>query len=262
MDAHLDSPAPVNLQTDFEDIHLRAEHNWSFVQALRECFTVGSQSMEAALVPYLDDSIRGTMGEAFPKMGLSDATHQRLLKDMASNKVTSARSLMDAAAIVVVQATLDSAVNEYLVLLARFDPKIWEPEVSDEPLPLKAAKDKSYEELLQSKAMSFAKALSAKSLSKKVQLILDRCYRGDIELSPSAFRFDVPRVKAFDDLRHDIAHGRAMGILVEDMDGLLLFLWQTLLSLQDVVGAHLGVKFNPARHFEEKAETPPRILKL
>lgn len=111
-------------------------------------------------------------------------------------------------------------------------------------------------------AAPYAKSLASKSLSKKVQLILDRCYRGNIELSPPEFRFDVQRLKAFDDARHDVAHGRGMGIIVSNMDELLLFLWQTLLSLEGVIAARLGFHRNPARELEKARELQLRTVTI
>jgi hypothetical protein len=38
------------------------------------------------------------------------------------------------------------------------------------------------------------------------------------------------------------------------MDEVLLFLWQTILSLQDVIGNRLGFKQDPTRELERQAE--------
>ncbi|MBI2818721.1 MAG: hypothetical protein HYX73_01970 [Acidobacteria bacterium] len=181
---------------------------------------------------------------------------------MAVQKEAFARSAIDAATIVFIQATVDSAVNEYLILLAQADPAIWEGDLKDDTVRLGEIQSTSYSDLLRDKAISFSRSLATKSLSKRVQLILDRCYRGDIKLSPPDFRFDLPRLRAFDDIRHDVAHGRGMGMIVGNMDQLLLFLWQTLLSVGDVVGARLGFKHNPAREFDNAREIQLRNVTL
>lgn len=241
-----------NLEIEFQDIRIRASENWSFVQAFRECFIVTLPSLQNALVPYLDRSVRDTMGKDFPP--ISEKTNQEALRRMAKTKEAFARSVIDAATIAIIQATLDSAVNEYLVLLARVNPTIWESDLKDETVRLRELKETSYGEVLKEKAVVYAKSLASKSLSKKVQIILDHCFRGDIELSPRDFRFDIPRLKAFDDVRHDVAHGRGMGIIISNIDALLLFLWQTLLSLEGIIAASLNFKRNPARQFEKADE--------
>jgi hypothetical protein len=245
MDTPTNLTEPTDFEREYQDVQIRASGTLTFVYALRECFEVGLPHLQPALVPYLDNSVRATMGDSFPK--IKEATHRRLLEGMAAHKVELARSLIDAASVVVLQASLDSAVNDYLLLLAKVDPAIFESEVGDEALPLKIMREKPYEELLSSKTLSYARSASAKSLPKKIQLVLDRCFRESVELIPSGFRFDLDRVRSFDDLRHDIAHGRGMGITIQNMDEVILFLWHTTLSLGAVVGSRLNFKVDPAR---------------
>lgn len=200
------------------------------------------------------------MGQAFPP--ISDQANQAVLRRMAAEKENFARSVIDAATVVIIQATLDSAVNQYLVLLAQADPTIWETDLKDEAVRLGEIQGASYGELLKERALILARSLASKSLSKKVQLILDRCCRGNIELSPPEFRFDMRRLKAFDDTRHDVAHGRGMGIIISNMDELLGFLWQTLLSLEAVIAARLCFQRNPAREFEKARELQLRNVTI
>ena len=200
------------------------------------------------------------MGDAFPP--ISDRANQVALRLMAAEKEKFATSVIDAATVVVIQATLDSAVNQYLVLLAQADPTIWEADLKEETVKLGELQGAPYGALLKEKALAFARSLANKSLPKKVQLILDRCYRGGIELSPPEFRFDMPRLKVFDDTRHDVAHGRGMGVMISNMDELLLFLWQTLLSLEDVIAARLGFRRNPARQLEKAGELQLRSMTI
>jgi len=249
-----------NLEIIFQDIQIRASENWSFVQALRECFAVALPSLGTALVPYLDSSVRTTMGAHFPP--ISERLNQQILQGMATQKEAFAKSVIDAATIVFVQATLDSAINEYLVLLAQADPSVWEGDLKDETVRLGEIQSASYADLLKEKAVTFSRSLATKSLSRKVQLILDHCCRDDIELSPPDFHFDPPRLKAFDDSRHAVAHGRGMGVIVDNMDELLLFLRQTLSSVEAVIGARLGFKRNPARQLDKAPEIQLRNVTL
>jgi hypothetical protein len=250
----------ADFEIEFQDIHIRASENWSFIQALRECFFVSLPSLQSALVPYLEHSVRTTMGDAFPP--ISDRANQEVLRLMAAQKEEFARSVIDAATVAIVQATLDSAINQYLVLLAQAEPAIWEADLKKEPVPLGELRGTSYGALLSTMALGLARALSNKSLPAKVQLVLDRCYRGDIELSPPGFRFDMKRLRAFDDTRHDVAHGRGMGITISNMDELLRFLWQTLLSVENVIAARLCFKRNPARELAKARELKLRNVAI
>jgi len=103
------------------------------------------------------------------------------------------------------------------------------------------------------KALAVARGHRGKSLPNKVEWIIGACYRNDCTLSPPEFRFDVDRLKKFDLLRHEVAHGPTCSTIT-NMDEVLLFLWQTILSLQDVIGNRLGFKQYPTRELERQAE--------
>ena len=200
------------------------------------------------------------MGAAFPPVNYQ--ANNAVLRLMAVEKQNFARSAIDAATVMIIQATLDSAVNEYLVLLARAAPTLWEPDLREETVKFAELKSMRHGILLEEKALVLARSLTSKSLPKKVQTILDRCYRGDVDLCPPDFRFDLSRLKVFDDARHDVAHGRGMGIVIGNMDELLLFLWQTLLSLEAVIGARLGFSRNPGRRLEKARLIQPRTVTI
>ena len=241
-----------DLERQFQDIYLGVAKNWGFVQALQECFEVSSPTISDALTLYLDRSIRETMGEDFPQH-FNPAAHPAILQRLAEDKIALARSAIDSASVVIIHAALDEAVNDYLMLIARAEPALWETEVSKETVPMTTIQQTPYADLLLGKALATAKGHRGKSLPNKVKWILRTCYRNDCTLSPPDFRFDVNRLKKFDDLRHQVAHGPICAT-VTNMDEVLLFLWQTLLSLQDVIGNRLGFKQDPTRELERQAD--------
>ncbi len=249
-----------DLEQKFQDVYIGAAENWTFVQALRECFEVSLPSIGDALISYLDRSVRETMGEAFPRH-INPASNAVVLQNMAQDKIALARSTVDSASVVIIQATLDAAVNDYLLLIAEAEPAIWETAIAEETVPMKTIQQTLYADLLQARAVAAAKALGNKSLPKKVQWILDMCYRADCTLSPPEFHFDTERLRRFDNLRHDIAHGRATCATIVNMDEALLFLWQTLLSLQDVIGNRLGFRQDPTGEWKRQP-TAVRSVKL
>lgn len=249
-----------DLEQKFQDVYIGAAENWTFVQALRECFEVSLPSIGDALISYLDRSVRETMGEAFPRH-INPDSNAVALQNMARDKIALARSAVDSASVVIIQATLDAAVNDYILLITEADPAIWETVLAEEKVPMKTVQQTPYAELLQAKAVAAAKALGTKSLPKKVQWILDTCYRADCTLSPPGFRFETERLGRFDNLRHEIAHGRATCATVVNMDEALLFLWQTLLSLQDVIGKRLGFRQDPTAEWKRE-KTVVRSVKL
>ncbi len=242
-----------DLEQEFRNVYIGFAENWGFVQALRECFEVSFPNAGDALIPHLDRSVRETMGEAFPR--IDPAMNSMVLQRMAGTKIALARSAVDSASVVIIQAALDAVVNDYILLTAEAEPAIWESTVGDDTVPLKVVALIPYPELVRSKALAGAKALGNKALPKKVQWILDNCYRTDCTLSPPDFRFDIERLRKFDDLRHAIAHGRATCATVENMDEVLLFIWQTFLSLQNVVGNRLGFRHDPLHGLDRREAT-------
>src|ERR1700723_2855768 len=92
----------LELEQRFQKIRSRVTEIWGFVQALRECFEVTLPSTVDALVPCLDRSIRDTMGEAFPK--IDSVFNSAILNEMARTKLAWARSAVDSATVVIIQA--------------------------------------------------------------------------------------------------------------------------------------------------------------
>lgn len=179
---------------------------------------------------------------------------------MAADKLALARSTVDSACVMIIQATLDAALNDYLLLIAEVQPVIWETATADETVLLKTVKDISYADLLRTKAIAAARALCNKSLTKKVQWILDRCYRSDTVLAPADFRFDGERLRKFDTLRHEIAHGQATCVTIDNMEEVLRFLHQTLLSVQAIISNYLGFSLDQTREWERR--TTVRSIRL
>jgi hypothetical protein len=249
----------LDLEQRFQNIYWGFTERWAFLQALREYFEVSLPSTADALVPYLDRSVRDTMGEYFPK--IDPAFNSAILSQMAKTKLAWARSAVDSATVVIMQASLDAAMNDYILLIAEAEPGIWESAVADEEVSMKAIQCSSYAELLRGKAIASATALGNKSLPNKLRWILDQCYRPNCPLSPPGFQFDTNRLKRFDELRHDIAHARGTCTTVENMDEVLLFLWQTMASIQTVVGNRLGLNKDPSIGLDRPMATT-RSLKL
>ena len=162
-----------DLERQFQDIYLGVAKNWGFVQALQECFEVSSPSIAHGLTPYLDRSIRETMGGKFPQH-FDAAAHPARLKRMAEDKIALARSAIDSASIVIIHAALDEAVNDYLLLIATAEPTLWETNVREETVPMKTIKQVPYADLLLKKALDVAKASGISRLRKKWNGFLGR----------------------------------------------------------------------------------------
>jgi hypothetical protein len=239
-----------DLERQFQDIYLTVAKNWGFVQALQEYFEVSSPCIADAFTPCLDRSIRETMKDDFSQF-IDAAEHPMKLQRLAEYKIALTRSAIDSASVVIVHAALDEAVNDYLLLIATTEPTLWGKNVREETVPMKTIMQVPYAELLREKALSAAKGYCKESLPKKVEWILERCYRNDCTLSPPEFRFDVDRLKKFDLLRHKVAHGSTCAT-VTNMNEVLLFLWQKMFSLQKVIGNRLGFKLDPTRELERQ----------
>ena len=154
-----------DLERRFQDIYLGVAKNWGFVQALRECFEVSSPSIADALTPYLDRSIRETMGDDFPQLS-NPGRASRDLQRLAEDKIALARGAIDSASVVIVHAALDEAVNDYLLLIAKVQPALWEAEVSEKTVPMKTIRLTQYSELLQEKSLAAARGFVASVASE------------------------------------------------------------------------------------------------
>jgi hypothetical protein len=118
---------------------------------------------------------------------------------------------LDAATLVFFHSVLDGTAFDYCRVTALQAPQDWEHELQNTRVPLLAAKDNSYDQMLRAKLEERMAQLERESLLAKVDRLFARCQPPSNWSPMEDYAFDRKRLEAFDEQRHAIIHGDALG---------------------------------------------------
>jgi hypothetical protein len=235
---------------------------WGIVTSLRRVAEAGLPlaarvlaSQDAAFVRSLDTdpALRGfiTPGPLPQEIGAQIASA------MTANTLAAARSSVDAAALVFAHAIIDDTALGYCRVAAMADPADWEPKLLDKKVSLGDVKAKGVPELLRELIDARLEQLERESLCEKVECLLRSC-RPPAGFAPlDDYEFSIERLRAVDQLRHDVVHSGFLGKVIPNADAELDFLWKTGGGFLAALVAHrYGVRFDLAQQAAEMGLRP------
>lgn len=115
---------------------------------------------------------------------------------------------LEAAVLVFYHSLLDATAFDYCRVTVLHAPRDWEQDLKNTQVPLLETQGKSYDQLLQTKLSERLERLERESLLTKLDRLFARC---NPPPGWSPYVFDRARIKRFDDQRHEIIHGKALG---------------------------------------------------
>jgi len=134
--------------------------------------------------------------------------YHKLGKIGAKEIFKSSYASIDAAVLVFYHSILDAAALDYCRVTALHAPQDWEKDLNNTQVLLVEAKSKTYDQLLQDKLHQRLKQLERESpLDKVIACLLD----ASAMVSDERLFLDLNQIKQFDDQRHAIVHGDALG---------------------------------------------------
>jgi hypothetical protein len=160
-----------------------------------------------------DPQYRGILvdktGEPASARPVSD--YQKLGKTAAQVLFDTSYASLDAAAVVFYHSLLDALAFDCCRVTAIHAPRDWEQDLRNTQVQLLETQSKSYDQLLLGKLDERLDKLERESLLTKVDRLFARC-NPPAGWSPMVgYAFDRDRIKRFDDQRHEIIHGTALG---------------------------------------------------
>ena len=175
--------------------------------------------------------------------------------DYAALAKTSAKALLgttyaqvDAATVIFYHSILDGVAFDCLRVTALQAPRDWEAELASVQVGLLEARDQTYDKLLRARIDKRLEALERESLLAKVDRLCARC-KPEANWSPMrGYAYDKARVKQFDDQRHEIVHGAAVGkplALFPVTDESLFYLLRTGMFFLGLINMRYGLQIDP-----------------
>lgn len=155
---------------------------------------------------------------------------------------------LDAAVLVFYHSILDGVAFDCLRVTALHSPSDWEEDLEKVQIGLLEARDQAYDHLLRAKVGTRFASLERESLLIKVDRLLARC-KPKTNWSPMhGYAYDRQRIKQFDDQRHEIIHGAAIGkplALFPVTDENLWYLSRTGMFFVALVNMRYGLQIDP-----------------
>ncbi len=118
---------------------------------------------------------------------------------------------LDAATLIFFHSLLDAIAFDYCRVTALHAPQDWEDDIENAKVPLLDAKNKSYDQILRARLDRHMENLERESLRRKIDRLQARC-QPPPDWSPMYdYIYDGKTIEAFDEQRHAIIHGKALG---------------------------------------------------
>jgi hypothetical protein len=234
----------------------------SVVSNFRSTFTAVASSASQHLQAVHTDLVRGlfedpmwkgflvdtkTGGAAPPKP--ADVDYAKLGKVAARGIFDTSYASLDGAVLVFCHSLLDGLVFDCCQVTALHAPGDWEQDLKSTQVQLLETKSKSYDQLLQVKLHERLERLERESLLTKLERLFARC-NPPSDWSPMVgYVYDKEQVKRFDDQRHEIVHGKALGkplTLFQVSDDNFDYVHRTGMYSLALINFKYGLQFDPA----------------
>jgi hypothetical protein len=152
---------------------------------------------------------------------------------------------LDGAVLVFYHSLLDGLVFDCCRVTALHAPRDWEQDLKATQVQLHDAKSKPYDELLQVKLDERLEKLERESLLTKANRLFARCNPSSDWSPMVGYAYDGERLKGFDDQRHEIVHGKALGrplTLFQISDDNVYYIQRTGLYFLGLLNLKYGLK--------------------
>jgi len=160
---------------------------------------------------------------------------------------------LDAAVLVFYHSLLDATAFDYCRASALHAPEDWEQELKHTKIDLHDIQDKSYEQLLRVKLDERLEKLERESLLSKMDRLFMRCGPPSGWSPMMGYVFNREMIKQFDDQRHEIVHGKALGKPLTHYpvsDDSIAYVDKTGMYLMGLVNFKYGLRVDP-QHFSK-----------
>lgn len=223
-----------------------AQSNFVRIRSFIKVMDIGLQHAGAEILPTMKQSMHGIVAESegCPPRHIFDAA----VDQAVTNRLAHAASSAEAAILIFGHSVLDYATSELCRILIEVAPELWAEALGDRKLSLRDFKAHgSYSGALQSVLSGYADEVERRSMIERINLITRKCFPGEPSL-PSfesmwggEFVFDLQRIKAIDQMRHDVIHRAEFQGKSEDFEDDLEYCELTITYLVKIVSFRFGL---------------------
>jgi hypothetical protein len=176
------------------------------------------------------------------------ADYAKLGETAAAEILKTSYASLDGAVLVFYHSLLDGLVFDCCRVSALHAPRDWEQDLKTTTIPLLDTKEKSYDQLLQAKINDRLWRLERESLFMKLDRLYARCNPPPGWSPMKGYTYDKDLLVRFDEQRHDIVHGKALGQTPTKFpatDNNLAYIHRTGLYFLGLMNFKYGFQFDP-----------------
>jgi hypothetical protein len=257
-----DSPAPKMSEADllFNETFLRWLRASSIVTNFRNTFAAVASSANEHLTRqaielfrslHEDPQFRGILKDiktGEPASPAPFSVYQKFGEVIAKAIFDSSYASLDAAVLVFYHSLLDGVAFDYCRVTALHAPQDWEQDLKGSQVPLPDAKIKSYDEILKAKIGERLGKLERESLLAKADRLFARCNPPAGWSPMTGYKYDREQIELFDEQRHQVIHGKALGnplSVFQITDESLFYVLQTGMYFMGLVNLKYGLQLTP-----------------
>ena len=164
---------------------------------------------------------------------------------ITSRTLDNSRASVDAASLVFAHSYLDAIASDYLRVTALASPDDWMEDLLAKNVSLRDLLQSGPDSVLAEKLEKHLSDLEFKSLMTKINVLFARCRPPGAWSPMENYAFDADRVRGLDNLRHEIMHGRALGLPIPTIKEDLDYLGRTAWFLMGLVNFRYGLRIDP-----------------
>lgn len=234
----------------FTQIFWRIAQQFNQISVFRRISAYGIPHLQAeaidaaylmALSNELDDIFLDKKG-FFEGMGGVEAFASKVAEIHSSNYQVS----VDSASIILAHSILDSVAFDCIRVIEKVAPlEDWEPFVSKRQISLEDLKGLNYETACNVKICKYIEDLERRSILEKIDKLFEICKPAADFSFVKNYKYDRERVDAFDNLRHEIIHGKGLSSPVQGCEKEIEYTKRTSSFLMGLVYKKYGVRITP-----------------
>ena len=175
----------------------------------------------------------------------SEGFRRDIAGKMTERRLLNAQAAVDAASLVFAHSILDDAASECCKISSLIAPDNWRTNIEQRKVPLERVRNSSFDDLYNQYLSEFIEQLTREPLMKRLDFLNQKCQPvHQMTVYQVKYDYDPERVKALDNLRHDVIHRVAINQQFPTIEADLVFLEHTSRFVVWLIVQHYRVRLD------------------
>lgn len=210
MKSRADSHANA-LSQQLTDLFFRCQGNFTNIRTFRKVALAGLPAASVQIHKQYSEfpAFLDSSGWHFSdrEMALSPEFRREFADTMSKQLKLNAQAAIDAASLVLAHSVLDDAASEGCRISSRAEPNDWRTAIEGKKVTLRCIKETAVEDVYAQYLREHIEQLQKEPLMKRLELLNQKCQPvPSLTIYRKPYNYDPGRVKALDNMRHEVIH--------------------------------------------------------